>query len=257
MIASLGMYDPPWLHRANDALWRGIAEHLAAQGVTDVPSGLTRDAPLDAIWTAPDLVLAQTCGYPLTMRLDPGAHVVATPLYDAPGCADGWHCSALVVRHDDPAVAVPDLAGRDAAINAGDSNSGMNLLRAMVAPHARAGRFFGDVVETGAHAASVAAVRSGRADCAAIDAVTWALLQDHDPELGRTLRVLEWSERTPGLPLITRRPELIPALQAALDAARPDPALRITGFARIDRADYAVIPAIEARAVALGYPALA
>lgn len=256
MIASLGMYDFPWLHAANDALWRAVAARL-----DHAPATLTRSRPLPAIWAAPDLLLAQTCGYPLTHGLD--VALVATPVYDAPGCNAGWHRSALVVRADDPAQTLADLAGRRAAINAPDSNTGMNLLRAAFAPLARSGRFFGAVITTGAHRRSLAAVVGGHADVAAIDAVSWALIGDRYPHLGRRARLIGWTEATPGLPLVsaaTRTPADRDRLRAAFGAALADPALaphrarlRLTGITTIARSAYDRITAIEAQARALGY----
>jgi ABC-type phosphate/phosphonate transport system substrate-binding protein len=268
MIASLGMYDPRWLRGANDALWRAIVGRLPPNlihSTAGVPAHLTRDRPLEAIWTAPDLLLAQTCGYPLTARLD--AVVVATPIYDAPGCQGAWHRSALIVRQDDPAQVPADLFGRRAAINARDSNTGMNLLRAMIAPASRDGRFFGEVIETGAHSRSLFAVIANQADCATIDAVTFALLRDRYRGIDRRIRVLAWTEATPGLPLITAAHQpasVITALRIALAEVMTDPALariraelRMTGMTVIDRSDYAVIPAIERQAIAAGYPQVA
>ena len=38
MIASLPMYDLPETRSATDALWAGIARHLRAEGVAEVPA---------------------------------------------------------------------------------------------------------------------------------------------------------------------------------------------------------------------------
>jgi ABC-type phosphate/phosphonate transport system substrate-binding protein len=267
MIASLGMYDPRWLHHANDMLWQAIAARLRAQGLTDVPASLTRDRPLDAIWTAPDLLLAQTCGYPLTTRLGAAVTLLATPVYDAAGCDGARHRSALLVRRDDPAPDLAALAGRRVAINARDSNTGMNLLRAGVAPLAQNGRFFGAVVETGAHRRSVCAVIAGHADLAAIDAVTLALLRDRYRAIDRRVRVLGWTAGSPGLPLITSARQsaaTIAALRAALADVLADPvlaatraALRLVGMTVLARNAYDVVPALERQARDAGYPELA
>jgi len=264
MIAALGMYDPRWLHRANERLWSALAGHLREAGITDVPAMLCRSRPLAAVWTDPALILAQTCGYPLMTRLGDAVSVVATPVYHAPGCEGAWHRSAIVVRADDRAADLPVLAGRIAAINSPDSNTGMNLLRAAIAPHARNGRFFGGVITTGAHARSAFAVVAGRADVAAIDAVTWALLTDRYPALARRLRVLAWTAATPGLPLITARGRDPAPLRAALQAVIADPALadaraalRLADIAVLDREEYGVILALERAAIDAGYPVLA
>lgn len=267
MIASLGMYDPRWLHRANDRLWSALAARLRAIGIDGVPDHLCRDRPLAAIWTAPGLLLAQTCGYPLTTQLREAVTVVATPVYRAPGCEGAWHRSALIVRQADRAPGLAALAGRRAAINARDSNTGMNLLRASVAPLARDGRFFASVIETGAHARSVCAVIAGKADVAAIDAVTLALLRDRYPRLEQRIRVLDWTMATPGLPLITAArhgADTVAALRAALAQVIADPslestraALRLADCLVLPRHDYDAVLVLERQAQAAGYPALA
>jgi ABC-type phosphate/phosphonate transport system substrate-binding protein len=264
MIASLGMYDPRWLHHANDTLWQAIAARLRAMGMADVPARLNRDHTLDAIWTAPDCLLAQTCGYPLTTRLGNVVAVVATPAYDAEGCEGSWHRSAIVVRRDNPAPDLAALRGRTAAINARDSNTGMNLLRAAVAPLAQGGRFFANVIATGGHARSLYAVIAGRADVAAIDAVTLALLRDRYPAINRRIRVLGWTAATPGLPLITAARHHIAALRTALGDVMANPALapthaalRLRGMAVLDCGAYDAVTALERDAIRAGYPVLA
>jgi hypothetical protein len=45
--ASLGMYDFPWLRRANDTFWAAVARELRSRGVQAVPQHLDRARPLD------------------------------------------------------------------------------------------------------------------------------------------------------------------------------------------------------------------
>jgi len=261
------MYDLPELEAVNDALWAALAERLRAKGVDDVPDGLTRSAPLEAIWTAPQLLLAQTCGYPLATSLGERVRVVATPRYGAPGCDGALYRSAVVVRASDPARHLADLRGRRAAVNDLASNSGMNVLRAEIAPLAQGAPFFDAVTITGAHAASVEAVAAGEADVAAIDGVTWAHLQRLRPSATKALRVLGWTRATPGLPLIaaaTIDAAHLAALRQALVEVAHDPelaatraALRLEGFEILPEGAYAAIRALEQDAIAQGYPRLA
>ena len=181
-VAGLPMYDLPALAWATDALWSAIARDLAAQGVSDVPDRLSRDLEPEALWTDPDLLLGQTCGLPLVSLLAGRVRFVATPIYAVSGCHGGDYQSWLVVRRADGRRSVADLEGSIAAVNAPHSQSGANALAAMTAPVAKGRAFFADIRLTGAHAASLAAVRSGAADCAAIDCVTWALLAQCVPE---------------------------------------------------------------------------
>lgn len=265
-VAALSMYDLPELFEANDRLWAAIAERLRAAGISDVPARLTRDLEPEAVWRAPGLLLAQACGYPYMKALRPHAALVATPRYDAPGCEGPFHRSAVVVRRSQQAAGLQDMRGSRLALNSPSSGSGMNLLRAAVARHADRQPFFASVAVTGSHAASVEAVATGAADVAAIDAVTWAHLGTFRAELTRSLRVLGWTARSPGLPLITTRARgahARAALLQALEDVAVDPALaavrgtlRLQGFNVLSEAHYSAALAHEQMAADLGYPVL-
>ena len=132
-IAALPMYDFPDLLAAHDTLWEALAARLAAAGGEPVPRALSRDLALVDGWRHPGLLLGQACEYPLAKS--PGAvQIVATPRYSAPGSEGDRYRSAIVVRRDDPSATLADLKGRRCAVNQIDSNSGMNLLRAAIAP---------------------------------------------------------------------------------------------------------------------------
>lgn len=265
-LAALSMYDWPELQAANDALWRAIAERLAADGVADVPPQLTCTPDLEATWTSPALLLAQTCGYPLVKGLDSRVQLVATPRYRAPGCEGPFRRSAIVVRAHDPAKALADLRGARCAVNDMKSDSGMNLLRAAIAPLAGGRAFFQERVVTGSHLGSAEAVAGGDADVAALDAVTYAHLRRFKPAVAWRLRVLGWTERTPGLPLITAAATpagTLHALRRALAGVAADPRLAavretllLDGFSLLPRNYYQLTTHLEERAQALDYPSL-
>ncbi len=65
--------------------------------------------------------------------------------------------------------------------NAEHSQSGYNVLRKMVAPLSREGRFSA-VMFSGSHRQSLRELQQENADIAAIDCVTYALLQRHQPQ---------------------------------------------------------------------------
>jgi ABC-type phosphate/phosphonate transport system substrate-binding protein len=268
-MASLAMYDLPELQAANDALWAAIRKRLQARGVDCPPSALTRGRELDAVWAAPNLLLAQTCGYPFMTRLRARVRLVATPRYRAKGCDGPFHRAAIVVRQGAPVQSLADLRGSRLAFNTPDSNTGVNLLRAelaQAAPLAQGERFFAEAIATGSHAASAAAVAEGRAEVAAIDCVTWAFLQRLRPATTSALSVLAWTARSPGLPLVTSRMTDLAtfnALRAALDEAAADPALEavrrellLDGFHALPEAQYRTLLYFEQMAASLGYGAL-
>src|SRR3546814_9448924 len=112
MRASLPMYDLPGLEAATDAWWAGLAAAFRAEGLHQVPERLTREGGHAALWTAPDLLFSQTCGYPLTHALAGRVTLVATPIYDCPGCDGGRYRSEILVRAADAAGQLADLKGR-------------------------------------------------------------------------------------------------------------------------------------------------
>lgn len=221
-IASLGMYDHPAQQSANDRLWAGIAAALRASGIADVPDRLDRTRSVQAIWRDPALLLGQACGYPLVADPTLALRVLAFPVYATGGG------SVVVARRDDPRAALGDFRGARAAINDRQSNTGMNLFRATLAPIAWEGAVFASVIETGAHRASIAAIVAGEADIAAIDAVTHAALARFEPDLVGALRIVAHSPASPTLPFVTAAStdaDTVAALRSALDRAIADPGL--------------------------------
>lgn len=267
-ITALTMYDLPELRSATDAWWATIARHLSARGIDTVPASLTRGRPVGEIWRDPTLLLTQTCGYPLTHAHADDLSAVAVPDYRAEGCGDGLYSSAFVVRSEDPATTLEDLRGRRVAANGPDSQSGCNALRIAVAMIADgADRFFSDVLWSGAHRRSLAMVRDGEADIAAIDGVTFALVGDAAPDEVAGLRVLQWSAATPALPYAVRRildadsrSRILDALLAAgedPDASGARETLRIARMLPVRTDDYAVMVRMREAAEERGYPLLA
>jgi len=244
-VAALGMYDLPALRAETDQLWAALREALRLRGVA-APEALARGEDPAALWTDPGLVLGQTCGLPYVTRLRGRVRLVGAPDYGQQGCPPGWYRSAVIVGRDHPAERLEDLAGARPAINARTSQSGYAALMHATAPMAEEGRFFAEALTTGGHAASLAAVAEGRADCAAIDCVSWTLMARTDPAAG-AVRVLTWSAPTPGLPYITsldHDPAVVAEAAEAAIATLPDTvraALSLEGFVRHPESAYDLI----------------
>ncbi|HEU5060219.1 MAG TPA: PhnD/SsuA/transferrin family substrate-binding protein, partial [Kofleriaceae bacterium] len=227
-VASLPMYDPPGLGEATDALWAAIAAACRAEGMSGVPGALDRTRPLREVWQDPDLLLSQTCGYPLVHGLAGVVRVVATPRYAVPACAGTSYTSHCIVPRERGAVRLDDLRGALAAANQIDSHSGMNAFRALIAPLAAGGRFFAGVVWSGSHRASLELVARGEVDVAAIDCVTFALLERLRPDLTGAVRIIASSEPCPAPPLVTAAATFddeVAALRRALARVAADPSL--------------------------------
>jgi ABC-type phosphate/phosphonate transport system substrate-binding protein len=266
-IARLPMYDLPELKAANDALWAAIAQRLRAEGLADVPLALSHELGHHESWRHPDLLFAQSCGYPALHAYREQLRIIAAPIHDAPGCRGATHCSFLLVASASPAQTIADLRGARFALNSWDSNTGMNLARLAFAPFATAGRFLGEIIETGGHAASLASLAQGATDVTAIDCISYALLARHRPALAAATRILARTAESPTLPFVTARaqpPSTIHALRDALAAALADPALAasrdalfLVGMTPADTADYSILLDYQDRAMKLGYPLLA
>jgi ABC-type phosphate/phosphonate transport system substrate-binding protein len=264
-VAALPMYDLPQLKAATDAFWRAIAARLKDAGLA-APASLTRTSDYHATWRDPELLLGQACGYPLLKQLGNVLQIVATPIYGSPGCEGFEHCSFFIVNAKAKYRTLADLRGSVCALNGFDSNTGMNLLRAAIAPFAESGRFFRSIVVTGAHHKSLEAVAGGHADIAAIDCVSFAHFQRFEPEVTARVLKIGQSSRTPAPPFVTAQKtdsRDLRILREALHyvAIAPDlegirSALNLEGFAFETDADYERHLRIEKDAAALGYAEL-
>ncbi|MCU0828675.1 MAG: phosphate/phosphite/phosphonate ABC transporter substrate-binding protein [Tabrizicola sp.] len=244
MIASLGMYDIGPAQAANDRFWALIRDRLRARGLP-APETLTRgEGAYWPAWEAPDLTFSQTCGYPFRARLHDKVTYIGTPDYGVEGCPPGYYRSVFVVRADDPRPALKDFDGARFAFNEDLSQSGW------AAPQihaAKLGLRLPPTVKTGGHRLSAIAVADDRADIAALDAVTHALLQGVEAAMTQ-LRVIALTDPTPGLPYIAGPGANVDATFAAVEEAivalGPDDraTLRLKGITRIPTSAYFAVP---------------
>ena len=192
------------------------------------------------LWLAPDLFLAQTCGYPLLHILRDRVTLVATATYAVEGCTGPAYYSVIVARRDSSLRSLDDVAGKIAAVNSYDSQSGWNALRhSLIGKGAPA-----SIIESGGHRNSIAAVREGRADFAAIDRITFATIKAVAPHEVAPLRAIARSASAPALPYITRRDIShveLQKLRDGLHAAFADQALAETRAALL-LADIEILP---------------
>jgi ABC-type phosphate/phosphonate transport system substrate-binding protein len=244
VIAALAMYDRPEVQGANDRFWALTRDGLRARGIA-APEALTRgEMAYMPGWLRPDLVLAQTCGFPYRAKLHGKVALIGTPDYGVEGCPPGHYRSVFVARADDSR----DLAafsGIPIAYNDGLSQSGW------AAPQNHAAKLalsFPAGLCTGGHVASARAVAEGQADLAAVDAVTWAMIEDHDPALAAALHVVALTDPTPGLPYIAAlaadAETTFTAVAEAIAALSPSERsiLHLKGLVRIPAASYLAVP---------------
>ncbi|MFT5894944.1 MAG: ABC-type phosphate/phosphonate transport system substrate-binding protein [bacterium] len=236
------MYERPQLADVHNRFWQLIRHQLANVGI-DSPEVLFQNAEEFSVWLNPELVLSQTCGMPYRLSLHERVNLVGTPDYGIDGCPAGYYCSPLVVRADDPRNDLQDFKNSLLAFNQTISQSGY----AAIYWHAQKKYFwFDNKLKTGQHLSSAKAVAEGKADIASLDAVTWRLIQQHEP-LAKNLRVLEWTDPTPGLPLITalrhNQDDVFDAVRNSINELdESDKALLgIRGLVKIPASDYLAV----------------
>lgn len=241
------MYDWPEIREATDSLWRAIRRQLLERRFV-APAALDRGASLEALWNDEGLLLSQTCGYPYANMLAGKVALVGTPAHAITGAGPGRYFSVLVARKSHAPEHLGELCGKRFGYNMQHSQSGfaapVRLLSlagvtSLPAP-----------LETGAHRASIRAVADGKADWAAIDAVTWELAKRHEPAAGELVAFARTPE-TPALPLITSlsNTDHIGTIADAFETAvagldtQVREAVFITGLTRFKPEDYAPLAA--------------
>jgi len=247
------MYVAPQRVREAQERWlTRTLELLAITRVTDEASDLK------ALWLSPELILAQTCGYPLMTQLRGRVQIIGRPVYQLLHSAEGSHCSLLLVREDDPRHELIDFRGSHGLINSEDSNSGMNLFRHTLAPLQVQGRFFGQVSVTGGHRDSLRWLKEGRGDLAAIDSVTYDYLARDSSDEVAGLRIVTQTALSPCLPYITRLGANSESIRTAMNKALgelPDVAqvLAISEVITASEDDYQVLLDYQQHAIDFGY----
>ncbi|NNF24019.1 MAG: PhnD/SsuA/transferrin family substrate-binding protein [Rhodobacteraceae bacterium] len=236
MIASLPMYDRPETASANDRFWALIREGLG----TKAPQNLTRDGDVWAQWESPELLLSQTCGLPFGQRLHGRVTLIGSPVHGGLDCPPGQYYSVLVVRTEDDRTNLEDFASARLGYNDELSQSGWAAPWSMAQQR---GFAFERGLKTGSHRASARAVAEGRADIAAIDAVSWAMIKRWDG-FASALREFGRSPPAPSLPFIAALGRDSEGLRSAITGAisRLEPAdrdmLNLTGFTVLPAEEY-------------------
>lgn len=231
------MYDLPELRAQTNAFWSLIRDQLVLLGV-DSPDELTRPTgPYVDHWRDTNLLMSQSCGYPVVRDLSGAVDVVGSfaTVVDEPG-QPGWYRSVLVCRTDDQraegASEADPLAGFRWSGSAAPNGSVGRVLCAANGPDSLSGWISlgaawvsGDaatipaVLVTGGHAASLAAVQSGEADLASIDSLTFHLLSKVRPDAIRGVRIIGHGPLVAVTPMVTATGGPLAQLRDALSNA--------------------------------------
>lgn len=244
MIASLAMYDRAEVQPCNDRLWALIRDGVRKKGIS-APDQLSRGPNAYwRAWTAPDLSLSHTCGFPYRAKLHGTVALIGTPDFGVVGCAPGYYRSVFVAPKSDPRRDVMDFDGAGLAFNEDLSQSGWAAPQIFARQR---GLTLRPVLRSGGHLLSARAVAEGRAEIAALDAITWEMIKRHDP-FARHLQEVGFTDPTPGLPYISALKADVDMMFDVVGAAISDlsvadkTALCLRGLVKIDANAYLAVP---------------
>jgi len=186
------------------------------------------------------------CGLPYVMvcERDSGVQALAAPAADGRYGGRATYYSDIVARVGETAGRLEELAGRVLAVNEPDSHSGYNVVAHALAARDVPTGGYADVLLTGGHAASVAAVRAGDADVAAVDSHLLAALRADDPGIETELVVIESLGPSPSQPfaagpgLAADERDGIRAALTGLPAVDLAPGLEGVRWLAVDDGDY-------------------
>jgi ABC-type phosphate/phosphonate transport system substrate-binding protein len=235
------MYIRPENKGAHDRYWQLIHANLIQNGA-DAPEALSDGEDLDH-WRRDDLRLSQTCGMPYRVHLHEQVQLVGTPDYGLPDCPAGYYNSLFIVNAHETRTDLADFASANLAVNAMISQSGFAAAQLTAK---KAGFQFKNLAVSGGHIASAKMVVTGKADIAAIDAMTWHDIQKYN-DFPNQIKVLMKTSPTPGLPYICAlgidkqavAQAVINAIAALTEKDRD--ALNIHGLIQIPKADYLAV----------------
>ncbi|MBT5074042.1 MAG: PhnD/SsuA/transferrin family substrate-binding protein [Kordiimonadaceae bacterium] len=229
MIANLPMYERAELAQAHNQFWQLIRKNLNIES----PEHLSQDAGEMEVWIRPDLILSQACGKPYREILHNKVTLIGTPDYDIEGCPPGYYRSAFVIRKEEKREQLDDFKDALFAYNNKMSQSGYHV----------ANDFFESEICSGGHLNSAKMVAQGKADIAAIDAISLVFMEKYEVFFTK-IKILSWTEPTPGLPYITAlgndKEEYFDAIKNAISELPEDVrrTLKIKDIVDITKEDY-------------------
>ncbi len=210
------------------------------------------------------------CGWPYVRKMrrqPPTMELLAAPVPAGERYAGRpIYFSDVVVRRDSPYHSFADLRGTTWGYNEPGSQSGYNVARYHLAVRGETWAFFGRVIGTGAHEASLREVLAGRLDATAIDSTVLETEFERRPELREQVRIIDVMGPSPIPPWVAQT-SLPDAVRAAARAALLDmhqhpagraalAAGRLARFAAVSDADYDAIRAMERAAAHITLPAV-
>ncbi|CAM3235915.1 phosphate/phosphite/phosphonate ABC transporter substrate-binding protein [Shewanella violacea] len=179
-----------------DKFVKSLAEYLANR------LNIQIEACLDISWQereegfdAGDIDICWICGLPYIWKVDKPisqVELLATPVLKGKRYRNtAVYYSDVVVHMDSPIRNFADLEGKRWSYNEPLSHSGTYVVRDHLAKMGKDYRYFGKVVESGAHQNSIKMILDKQIDASAIDSWVLELELKKHPELASKLRIID------------------------------------------------------------------
>jgi len=195
LLVDFPWYDAPFLKSTHDRLWSELRSRLQGR-VVDLPERRHSYIRHDDMLKSDQLLLTQTCGFYLATNTPKFLNIVGTPVFALSECPPGFYFSYFV-------TAKTSLDGElRLAVNDLRSWSGCHTLLQFCERENLEVDSSGTVV-TGSHHASIEKLLSDECDIAAIDALTWHLYLENDPQFLSDLEILGRGSILPAPPYVT------------------------------------------------------
>jgi len=231
--AALPWYRFPETQPILDSIWKDVLADLRSAGVEHAPEFLDHTTPHRALLGKPSLILSQCCGPDLFEDYAINMVPFAAPVISAYEVEPGYYFSHIVTGDSGVDGKSVELNSLRVVINSRTSHSGCVAMKLWLES-----RGIEDYIiyESGSHHNSVRELKAGRADIAAIDALSWRFLD----ALG--LKILDNSKPALAPPFVAGIDSTIPTdlMMPMLDRAfkRHGKSLGITGLVPITKGDY-------------------
>jgi phosphonate transport system substrate-binding protein len=197
---------------------------------------------------AGEIEICWMCGWPYVNRADradPLVDLIAAPVMAHPRYkGQPVYFSDVVVSSDSPFYSFSDLRGASWAYNEPMSHSGCIAVRHFLAEQNICGEFFGTVVESGSHQASVDLILSRAVDGSAIDSTVFENALQQRPAIRPLLRIIETIGPSPAPPWVMHRtisPDLRDAVRREFLNMHQSPKgraiLEVAGLQRFEAVD--------------------
>jgi ABC-type phosphate/phosphonate transport system substrate-binding protein len=247
--------------------WKELFEWVARESAVDLRViDHAFPAPLADLWSRPDLGCAFMCGFPYKLSQHPPRPVAAPVPLGAPVPGKPVYATRLVVSAASSFRSLEDTFGGRLGYTVEDSHSGYNALRNHLLPYwqRRGGRLYRESIgPLTTPRRVIEAVVGGDVDVGPLDSYALDLMQRHEPELVKQIRIVATTDVAPIPFLVASREcpdKVVAALQAALlkfgdvaACAGLRERLCLQGFAPVVIEDYDLMLRWDEEARAAGY----